>query len=131
MIAGTGTDIVSVDRVSKLLDSGGERFAGRWFTPGEIAYCRGQARPAEHFAARIAAKEAVLKALRSPWDGPMRWLSIEIAKDGQGAPIVRLSGTLREEAERAGISAIHVSLSHCGEYATATAIAEAAPLPPA
>jgi holo-[acyl-carrier protein] synthase len=127
MIAGTGTDILSVRRVEKLIEARGDRFLARWFSPGEIEYCMGKARPSLHFAARIAAKEAVLKALRAPWEGPMRWRSIEIVAGEGGGPAVLLSGAIREDAERAGISAIHVSLSHCGDYATATAIAEAAP----
>jgi len=127
VIAGTGTDIVSVERISKLVRDHGDDFLERWFTPLEISYCRGKARPELHFAARIAAKEAVLKALRSPWDGPMRWRSIEIANDAAGAPEVRISGSLRDDAERAGISVIHVSLSHCDGYATAMAVAETAP----
>jgi holo-[acyl-carrier protein] synthase len=128
MIVGMGTDIVSVGRVAKLINEGGGGFLERWFTPREIEYCEGKAHPNLHYAGRVAAKEAVLKALRSPWDGPMRWLSIEIENDEQGAPTVRLSGPLREDAAQIGIAMIHVSLSHCDEYATATAIAEAPPL---
>lgn len=126
MTSGTGTDIVSVARIARLINDRGARFLERWFTPGEIAYCSGKAQPSQHFAARMAAKEAVVKALRSSWDGPIPWLSIEISNDERGAPCVRLSGTVLESARRDGVGAIQVSLSHCDEFATAIAIADSA-----
>jgi holo-[acyl-carrier protein] synthase len=126
MTVGAGTDIVSVPRVARLIDQGGDRFLERWFTPGEIAYCSALAQPSLHFAARLAAKEAVVKALRSPGRGPIPWRSIEIVHDPAGAPTVRLSGSILEEAVRGGVGAIVVSLSHCAEFATALAIADEA-----
>jgi holo-[acyl-carrier protein] synthase len=124
--AGAGTDIVSVPRVARLIDEHGDRFLDRWFTPDEIAYCRARAQPSLHFAARLAAKEAVVKAVRSSGDGPIPWRSIEIGHDAHGAPTVRLSGRILEEAARGGVGAIVVSLSHCAEFATAVAIADEA-----
>jgi holo-[acyl-carrier protein] synthase len=126
MTSGTGIDIVSVARIARLIGDRGPRFLERWFTPGEIAYCNGKARPSLHFAARLAAKEAVVKALRSRWDGPLPWLSIEISNDERGAPGVQLRGSVLESATRDGVGTIQVSLSHCDEYATAIAIAELA-----
>ena len=124
MTTSPGTDIVQVARIARLIDERGSAFLERWFTPAEIAYCLEKARPSLHFAARLAAKEAVVKALRVPWDGPIPWGSIEITHDDHGAPGVRLSGRILETAEREDVRAIEVSLSHCEEYATATAIAE-------
>ena len=60
---GTGTDIVSVARIAALYRTAGDRFLRRWFTDDEIDYCTSRARPELHLAARMAAKEAVLKAL--------------------------------------------------------------------
>ena len=107
-----------------MISSGGRRFLERWFTPDEIAYCNGQARPCLHFAARLAAKEAVFKALHTSAERPVPWRSIEIGHDSVGAPEVRLSGSLLEVANSAGIGTITVSLSHCDEFATAVAIAQ-------
>ncbi len=125
MIAGMGTDIISVDRISQLIQQRGMRFLERWFSPREIEYCHSKAHPDLHFAARIAAKEAVLKALRISWNSPMKWQLIEINNDQQGIPSVSLTGRLLEEAKQAGITNLHISLSHCQHYAAATAIAEA------
>jgi holo-[acyl-carrier protein] synthase len=126
MTAGAGTDIVSVPRVARLIEERGDRFLDRWFTPDEIAYCRAMAEPPLHFAARLAAKEAVVKALRTPGDGPIPWRSIEIGHDRRGAPTVRLSGRVRDDAVRDGLGEVIVSLSHCAEFATAVAIVDAA-----
>ncbi len=123
MTASAGTDIVSVARVDKLIADHGLRFLQRWFTPAEIEYCGLKARPGQHFAARLAAKEAVVKALRSPWHGPVPWRGVEIVHDECGAPVARLSGAVLEAAGRLGIDAVQVSLSHCEEYATAVAVA--------
>jgi len=119
-----GTDIVPVARIAALVESGGEAFLDRWFTPAEVDYCTRKAEPSRHLAARIAAKEAVSKALPVAWDGPLPWRSIEIVSGPQGGrPSVRLSGELRAAADRAGVREVKVSLSHCDDYATAVALA--------
>ena len=122
MCGGAGTDIVSVARIENLMRERGAGFVERWFTTGEIEYCNGKAVPSRHFAARFAAKEAVVKALPSRWEGPLPWRSIEIVNDSGGAPSVRLSGAILEVATQAGVGDIRVSLSHCDEYATAIAV---------
>lgn len=119
-----GTDIVSVPRIAALVESRGAAFLDRWFTPAEVDYCTRKAEPSRHLAARIAAKEAVSKALPVAWDGPLPWRSIEIVSGPQGGrPSVRLSGELRAAADRAGVREVKVSLSHCDDYATAVALA--------
>ena len=121
MPGGVGTDIVAVDRIALLIRDRGAAFLTRWYTAREIDYCCGKAVPSRHFAARFAAKEAVVKALPMVWDGPLPWGSIEIVNDPRGVPSVRLSGSFAEAAARAGAGDITVSLSHCDEYAVATA----------
>jgi holo-[acyl-carrier protein] synthase len=109
--------------MATLAREGGPRFLQRWFTPAEIAYCSSKAFPARHLAARFAAKEAVLKALRAPWTGPLPWRCIEILRDPAGLPCVRLTGAAERLAAQSGLQVVEVSLSHTDEYATATAIA--------
>jgi holo-[acyl-carrier protein] synthase len=122
-----GTDIVAVPRIEALIRASGASFLNRWFTAREIDYCSGKAVPSRHFAARFAAKEAVLKALPVEWDGPLPWRSIEIVSGPRGAPSVRLCDALLAAATSAGVGEISVSLSHCDEYATATALVAATP----
>lgn len=117
-----GTDIVAVGRIAALVRDRNSAFLKRWFTVREIDYCSGKAVPSRHLAARLAAKEAVVKALPIAWDGPLPWRSIEIVNDPRGAPSVRLSGTVLDAATKAGVGEIKVSLSHCEEYATAVAL---------
>jgi holo-[acyl-carrier protein] synthase len=117
-----GTDIVAVGRIAALMRDGGARFLNRWFTDREIDYCSRKAVPSRHLAARFAAKEAVVKALPLTWNGPLPWRSIEIVNGPCGAPSVNLSGAILDVATGAGVGEIRVSLSHCDEYATATAI---------
>jgi holo-[acyl-carrier protein] synthase len=121
MCAGVGIDIVSVARIERLVRERGGTFLPRWFTPAEIDYCAGKARPSRHLAARFAAKEAVVKALPADPEGPLAWRCIEILPVVGGGPRVRLTGAVREAAVRAGVGEIRVSLSHCDEYATAVA----------
>jgi holo-[acyl-carrier protein] synthase len=123
---GAGTDIVSVARMARLVRTGGDRFLQRWFTGAEIAYCTSMARPELHLAARMAAKEAVVKALHGPVDGPVPYARIEITRGDDGAPGVVLSGDVLAFARGRGVGPIHVSMSHCDEYAVAVAHAEAA-----
>lgn len=120
---GLGTDIVDIARLERLIAVGDQAFLARWFTPEERAYCSGKARPAAHYAARLAAKEAVAKALAWQWTGPVPWRDIEISHDPTGAPVVRLSGKVEELAAARLVSGITVSLSHAQGHATAVAIA--------
>ena len=122
MTGDIGIDIVAVGRIAALMHDGGTTFLERWFTPHEIDYCLGKAVPSRHFAARFAAKEAVVKALPVAWDGPLPWRYIEITNDPRGVPSVGLSGAIMDAATRAGVGEITVSLSHCDEYATAVAL---------
>jgi holo-[acyl-carrier protein] synthase len=122
VIGGLGTDIVAVTRIATLMRARGAVFLERWFTAREIGYCSRKAAPARHFAARFAAKEAVVKALPLAWDGPLPWRSIEIINDPRGVPSASLSGAILDAASKAGVGDIMVSLSHCDEYATAIAL---------
>jgi phosphopantetheine--protein transferase-like protein len=125
LIVSTGIDIVSVERVRVLVERTGERFLRHWFSDEEVAYCTAKARPAAHFAARLAAKEAVVKALRPAWDGPVLLRDITVISEETGAPSLRLAGRAAEIAERAGVTGLHVSLSHDGDHAVASVIAVA------
>jgi holo-[acyl-carrier protein] synthase len=120
--SGIGTDIVEIGRIEALIHNRGAAFLERWFTAREIAYCSAKAVPSRHFAARFAAKEAVVKALPIAWEGPLPWRSIEISNDARGVPSVDLSGPLLDAVASVGVGDVSVSLSHCGEYATAVAI---------
>jgi holo-[acyl-carrier protein] synthase len=112
-----GVDLIEIERVRQAL----ERYPGfrdRCFTRAEQEYCDGRANPAQHYAARFAAKEAVGKALGS---GVLfTWREVEIR--GRPKPGVALSGRTKAWADRLGAGAIDLSMSHSRELATAVCV---------
>jgi holo-[acyl-carrier protein] synthase len=120
-----GTDIISVARIRASLERFGERFELRLFTAAEREYChRMGGRAAEHFAARFAAKEAVLKVLRPDSSTP-DWRDIEIRRDPAGWCSVVLHGAAEAMARAQGIREIAVSLTHDEGFAASTVLAVA------
>jgi holo-[acyl-carrier protein] synthase len=118
-----GVDLVLVDEIARAIATFGDRYLHRVYSRAEIAYCRGaEATQAERFAARFAAKEAVLKVLGAPDEG-IDWRSIEVDRAADGACSVRLTGRARELARRARIRDFAVSLTHEGQYAAAFVVA--------
>jgi holo-[acyl-carrier protein] synthase len=122
-ILGLGTDLVAVRRVEALLDRHRDRFLERVFTERERAECLSRARPALHLAARLAAKEAAMKALGTGWGLGVSWQDVEVASGGATPPILSLAGGARRHAEARGIRQTLVSLSHDGDYAIAVVVA--------
>lgn len=126
-ILGHGIDIVETARIRQLVESHGQRFLDRCFTPNEQAYCqRNPKRFYEHLAGRFAAKEAVLKVLGTGWRGGIAWTDIEILREPSGLPRVTLTGECHRIANELGIVRWHVSISHIETHATASAIGLAA-----
>lgn len=122
MIVGVGCDIIEIERIARAIKS--ESFIRRVFTAEEAAYCqrRGQ-QAAASFAARFAAKEAVLKALGTGMrEGSLQEIAVD--NDGLGKPLVQLSGHFAMLAKQLGVKNIQISLSHSRELATAYVIME-------
>ncbi len=112
-----GIDIIENERFARALERR-PRLAERVFTAAEREYCLSRPNPAQHFAARFAAKEAVGKALGT---GVRRWRDIEIGSGGK--PDVRITGFAGEAAASLGAGSMSVSLSHCGPVSVAVAAA--------
>lgn len=114
-----GNDIIEVERISKAIQRYGQKFLNRLFTLNEQAYCLKHRDSDRHFAGRFAAKEAIAKALGTGFNGSLSWLDIEISNDASGKPVVQLS----ERADSIFHNPlIHLSISHCKDYATAVAL---------
>lgn len=126
MIVGTGIDICEIGRMESLLARRGEKARERLFTKEETAYCARKARPAQSFAARFAAKEAVMKLLGTGWSAGVRWRDIEVVRGKGGPPSIRLHGEAARRAERMGIRRVHLSITHSGDTAMAQVIGEGA-----
>jgi holo-[acyl-carrier protein] synthase len=123
MLMGLGCDLTEIADFERELQQDPD-FIHECFTPGEIAYCQEKHYPAQHFAARFAAKEALYKALGSGRRDGMLWKDVAVFHDGFGKPKIELSGITHDFAERQGVRTIRVSLSHTKHFATATVILE-------
>ena len=115
MIVGIGADVVDVARLGRMLERT-PALAGRLFTEVE----RGL--PLESLAARVAAKEAVGKALGSP--PGLGWREVSVARGEHGAPVLSISGAVEALARARGVATWHLSLTHDAGVAVAFVVAE-------
>ena len=122
MIHGVGVDIVEIDRIRNSVEHFGDAFIERVFTDDEIAYCNKKRDPHPSFAARFAAKEAIIKALIS--EDVIGMKEIEVYINEHDKPSIKPSARLREIMDASCITGIHLSLSHERTFAVAYAVLE-------
>ena len=126
MIAGLGIDLVDIARVQRLIDTKGERALRRLFTADEVDYALSRALPAQHLAARLAAKEAAFKALAgNSLARSIGWREIEVVRGDHG-PTLSLHGRAADRATELGVTSIWVSLTHSATTAGAVVVLETA-----
>jgi len=113
-----GIDMIAIPRVQAVIERHDGRFLRRVYTPEEVAFCRGRV---QELAARFAAKEAVMKALGTGARG-VAWREIEILPDRRGKPLIYLYGRAQERADRIGLRALDVSLTHERDFAVAAVV---------
>lgn len=118
---GIGVDLCEVDRMRMALERT-PSLRARVFTDEEQAYCDQRKDPTERYAARFAAKEAVMKAM-GVGIGACKWREIEVAKASSGAPSVLLHGGALALADGLGISGWRLTLTHTHRVAEAIAVA--------
>ncbi|HEX9123150.1 MAG TPA: holo-ACP synthase [Actinomycetota bacterium] len=119
-IVGLGVDICEIERMERAL-ARHPRMRERVFTPEERAYCDSKARPAESYAGRFAAREAVIKAL-----GGYRgkgWQDISVSRHPSGAPSIVLAGNAKRRADQLGITRVMITFTHERTNAVAFAVA--------
>lgn len=114
-VVGVGIDVVEIPRLSAMLERTPALLA-RLFTPRERDLSDASR------AARVAAKEAVGKALGAP--GDFSWQDVTVERTTVRRPFLRLRGATLRAAEAAGVEHLHLSLSHDGHIATAIVVAE-------
>jgi holo-[acyl-carrier protein] synthase len=120
-LIGIGVDLCEVDRMRSALERT-PTLRGRVFTEAEQGYCDERRDPTERYAARFAAKEAVLKAMGLGL-GACSWLEIEVARAESGAPHVVLHGRAQELADERGIRSWGLTMTHTHRVAEAIAVA--------
>lgn len=124
MIVGLGIDLVLLDEFTHSVDDQPGRYLERIFTQQEIAGARARPDPYQVLAARLAAKEAFMKAIGTGWTGDVDWLHIEVRTDESGKPSIHLSGSTSDIARSKGVTQIHVSMSHTPMLASAVVVLE-------
>ncbi len=124
MITGIGVDIVDLDRVRRIHDRYGEKFARRILTEAELAdYSSASSRP-RLLAKRFAAKEAAVKALGSGFSMGITLNMIGIHHDEKGRPLLEFSSRAEQHAASVGVSASWLSISDEAGYAVAMVVLE-------
>ena len=131
--AGIGVDMLEISRMEQVIERR-PSFLRRVFTEEERAYCERSARPAEHYAARFAAREAVLKALGTGFAQGIGLKDVSVTRDpSTGRPRALLAGRAAQIAQEQGVREIALSISHTRDVAVANALAvtdDVRPAPP-
>lgn len=122
MIVGTGIDIVEVFRMRDAITKWGMSFLTKVFTDKEIKYSTSKRFAPQHFAARFAAKEAVVKAFGVARRTPLNWTDIEVFNDKEGKPVISFNNTALKLKKQKKVSEVVVSMSHSKNYAVASVI---------
>lgn len=102
--------------------SSGQAFLNRVFSAAEQAYCGSKRMKFEHYAARFAAKEAVLKALKIRPKKNRRLSGIEVGREPTGKPFIALNTEIQKQLCIPTHAQIELSLAHEREYAIATVV---------
>ncbi|MCH2133294.1 MAG: holo-ACP synthase [Phycisphaerales bacterium] len=119
-----GVDLVPIARIEEMLEAHGDHFIDRVFTPGERSDAeRARRGRAERYAARFAAKEAILKALGTGLSGGVTWQDVDVRRTASGGPVVQFSGVAARRARELGLKEWRLSLSHAGGMAIASVVA--------
>ena len=116
----TGIDIIEVSRVKEAIEEQNNKFLSKIYTEKEIEYCSNTGKMEyQHFAARLAAKEAVFKAISEfiKDNENEYWRKIEVLNDNNGRPKINLGIKLSKD-----IDSIDISISHIKELAIANVV---------
>jgi holo-[acyl-carrier protein] synthase len=124
-----GIDLVDIAQLTELLDAPDSDYAVRCFTAQERVDAGEGPHRAERLAGRLAAKEAVLKALGTGWTQGIAWTDIEVETQPSGAPTVRLHRRAALIAAESAIDEWAISISHTATCAVASVIAVARTAP--
>lgn len=110
MIFGTGTDIVAIERMERMIERHGERAAAKVLAQAEIAAYRSAPRPAAFLAKRFAAKEALAKALGLGLRAPATLHNMAVSHDQIGRPMFEFATPLAAWLDERGLRT-HLSIS--------------------
>lgn len=124
MVSGIGIDMVRNSRIENLVERWGEKFLRKVFTDDELAQ-NGDCRNRNiSYAANYAVKEAFVKALGTGFRRGIKFHNIAVMRNELGKPFIDLRGSTKELAKQRGLTRIHTTISHDGEYSVAVVILE-------
>lgn len=111
-----GVDMIEIERIKSFIKENIDNLE-RIFSAEEINYCNSKKNKYENFAARFAAKEAVIKALD---DKTLAMNNILVVNSETGKPFVGINDARYLDINKK----ISLSLSHCRDYAVAFVVIE-------
>jgi holo-[acyl-carrier protein] synthase len=120
-VVGVGIDLVDVDRFRVSLARTPSMVA-RMFTDAEREYAETANDPSERYAARFAAKEAVMKALGVGL-GAFGFHDVEVIRHESGQPSLGVYGPAERLARDRGVVRWQISLTHTTTSAGAVVVA--------
>jgi holo-[acyl-carrier protein] synthase len=120
-VIGVGIDLVDVARFRVSLERT-PSMRTRMFTEAERAYAEAANDPTERYAARFAAKEAVMKAMGVGL-GAFGFHDVEVLRADGGQPSLRVVGAAELLAVERGVVAWQLSLTHTTTAAGAIVVA--------
>jgi holo-[acyl-carrier protein] synthase len=124
VIYGIGVDVVELQRVRRLLDKYGERFARRVLTEREWPGYARTKNPVLFVANRFAAKEAFSKAMGTGFRYPVTLQCISVVPDARGKPELEFHPKLAELIAVEGIGGHFVTISDEKSLACACVVLE-------
>jgi holo-[acyl-carrier protein] synthase len=116
-----GVDLVCVARFRRVMERR-PTLAARLFSEEERAYAARFPDPAPRLAARLAAKEAAVKALGVGLF-TVRFSDLRVGRQPSGAPTLEVTGRALEVARARGVGGFLVSLTHTSTTAEAVVVA--------
>ena len=125
MIYGIGIDVVEPQRIARLIDKYGERFARRVLTPQEWGAFERTIRPVLFLANRFAAKEAFSKAMGTGFRYPVTLQCISVVQNKLGKPGLAFHPKLEALIKSVGIVGHHLTISDEKSLACACVVLEA------
>ena len=124
MIYGIGIDVVEPQRVARLLEQYGERFARRVLIEREWPGYARTVNPVLFVANRFAAKEAFSKAMGTGFRYPVTLQCISIVQDRRGKPGLEFNVELAQLVADEGIIGHHLTISDEKSLACACVVLE-------
>jgi holo-[acyl-carrier protein] synthase len=124
VIAGTGFDIVEINRIQQIYDKFKDAFAERILCKVELEEYAKTNFPVRFLAKRFAAKEAVVKALGTGFSNGISPGMICIDHDEAGKPVIILLEKAKSRADEIGVDVSWISISDEKSYAAAFVIME-------